>query len=180
MKKIVWLGFAAILLTPVGLRPSYRTPPYRLAVWVFRFLIFRLMFESGAVKLLSGDPTWRNLTALTYHYETQPLPTPIAWYAHQLPALVQKISVLGVFAIELIVPFLFLATRRLRIVGAWMTISFQLMIALTGNYTFFNLLAILLCLFLFDVNIAQRTPWNVRFVLNRSAQWIFAPKVFIL
>ena len=157
-------GFAAILLTPVGLRPSYRTPPYRLAVWVFRFLIFRLMFESGAVKLLSGDPTWRNLTALTYHYETQPLPTPIAWYAHQLPALVQKISVLGVFAIELIVPFLFLATRRLRIVGAWMTISFQLMIALTGNYTFFNLLAILLCLFLFDVNIAQRTPWNVRFV----------------
>src|SRR5205823_6122564 len=81
------VGFAALLLAPVGWRPSYTTSPSRVAVWVFRFLIFRLMFESGAVKLLSGDPTWRNLTALRYHYETQPLPTPVAWYAHQLPSL---------------------------------------------------------------------------------------------
>jgi lipase maturation factor 1 len=157
-------GFAALLVTPVGLRPSYKKPPSRLAVWVFRFLIFRLMLESGAVKLLSGDRTWRSLTALNYHYQTQPLPTPVAWYAHQLPSFVQKLSIAGVFVVELIVPFLFLAPRRFRIVGAWMTIGFQLVIALTGNYTFFNLLTILLCVFLFDGKYEERAPWNVRFV----------------
>lgn len=152
------VGFAAILLAPWGLRPAYAAPPPRFAVWLFRFLIFKLMLESGAVKLLSGDPTWRNLTALNYHYETQPLPTPIAWYAHHLPALIQRISVLGVFAVELIVPFLFLTTRRVRMAAAFITIAFQLMIAFTGNYTFFNLLTILLCVFLFDVKSSERTP----------------------
>src|SRR5438034_6458086 len=116
-------GFAAILLTPWGLRPLYRNPPPRMAIWLFRFLIFRLTLESGAVKLLSGDPTWRSLTALNYHYETQPLPTPPAWYAHHLPALFQTISVTGVFAAEIIVPFLFLTTRRLRIAAASLTIG---------------------------------------------------------
>jgi hypothetical protein len=108
------------------------------------------MLESGLVKLLSGDMTWRNLTALNYHYETQPLPTPLAWYAHQLPESLQAISCAVVFVVELIVPFLFLMPRRLRIVGAWITIAFQVLIALTGNYTFFNLLAIVLCIPLFD------------------------------
>ncbi len=138
-------GFAAILLTPWGLRPLYRNPPPRMAIWLFRFLIFRLMLESGAVKLLSGDPTWRSLTALDYHYETQPLPTPPAWYTHHLPVFVQKVSVVGVFAIELMVPFLFLTTRPLRRIAALITIAFQCLIAFTGNYTFFNLLTIVLC-----------------------------------
>src|SRR5262245_60781661 len=136
------VGFAALLVAPPGIRPSYRTPPSRVAVWVFRFLIFRLMFESGAVKLLSGDPVWRNLTALSYHYETQPLPTPAAWWMHQLPLFLQKISVVGTFTVELVVPFLFFTPRRPRIIAAWTVIAFQLMIAVTGNYTFFNLLTI--------------------------------------
>src|SRR5438309_1662309 len=138
-------GFAAILLTRWGLRPLYRNPPPRMAIWLFRFLIFRLTLESGAVKLLSGDPAWRSLTALNYHYWTQPLPTPPAWYFHHLPAAVQKISVLGVFAIELVVPFFFLTTRPLRRIAALVTIGFQLLIAFTGNYAFFNLLTIILC-----------------------------------
>jgi lipase maturation factor 1 len=138
-------GFAAILLAPWGFRPKYGEPPPRTTIWVFRFLIFRLMLESGAVKLLSGDPTWRNLTALNYHYETQPLPTPPAWYFAHLPALIQKMSVVAVFAVELIVPFLLLAPRRVRRIAALITIAFQLLIAFTGNYTFFNLLTIVLC-----------------------------------
>src|SRR5262249_18737480 len=73
-------GFAAILLAPAGLRPAYRAEPSRIAIWVLRVLIFRLMFESGMVKLLSGDPEWRSLNALAFHYETQPLPTPLAWW----------------------------------------------------------------------------------------------------
>jgi hypothetical protein len=144
-------GFAAILVTPFGLRPRYSNrSTSTIGIWVLRFLIFRLMLESGLVKLLSGDLTWRNLTALTFHYETQPLPTPLAWYAHQLPESLQKISCVGMFGVELIVPFLFLMPRRLRILGAWITIAFQLAIALTGNYTFFNLLTIVLCIPLFD------------------------------
>ena len=144
-------GFAAILLTPWGVRPSYKDPAPRMAIWLFRFLIFRLMLESGIVKLLSGDSTWRNLTALNYHYETQPLPTPPAWYFYHLPEFVQKISVAGVFAIELGLPFLFLTTRVPRRIAALITIAFQLLIAFTGNYTFFNLLTIVLCLIpLFD------------------------------
>jgi hypothetical protein len=158
-------GFAAILLTPWGFRPDYMKPPPRMAIWMFRFLIFRLMLESGAVKLLSGDPTWRSLTALNYHYETQPLPTPPAWYFHHLPAVVQKISVAGVFAIELIVPFLFLANRRLRRIGAGITIAFQLLLAFTGNYTFFNLLTIILCFVpLLDDGKPASAGWSHRVV----------------
>lgn len=79
-----------------------------LRVWLFRWLIFRLMFSSGAIKLLSRDPTWSGLTALSYHYETQPLPTPAAWYMYQLPMAFQKASTLVVLIAELAVPFLFL------------------------------------------------------------------------
>lgn len=118
-------------------------------VWLFRWLIFRLMFFSGAGKLLSGDPSWRGLTALHYHYETQPLPTPIAWYMYQLPMWFQKISTALVLIAEVAVPFLFFAPRRLRQIGAGITILLQFLILVTGNYTFFNLLTITLALFLF-------------------------------
>jgi hypothetical protein len=157
-------GFAAILLAPWGLRPSYSAPVPRITLWVFRFLIFRLMLESGAAKLLSGDPTWRNLTALKYHYETQPLPTPVAWYAHQVPLFFQKLSVVGVFVVELVAPFFFFTKRRLRIVAALVAIALQLIIAVTGNYTFFNLLTILLCVFLFNVKTTETTPAVVSFI----------------
>ena len=143
-------GFAAILLAPFGVRPSYSQQPSAIALWVQRLLAFRLMFESGLVKWLSGDPTWRNLTAMDFHYETQPLPTPVAWYAHHLPAGFQMFSTAAVFVLEVGVPLLFLMPRRFRLIGAWTTIVFQFLIAITGNYGFFNLLAIVLCLTLLD------------------------------
>jgi len=144
------VGFAAMLLAPRALLPWKARPAGAVGIWVMRLLVFRLMLESGLVKLLSGDPSWRSLTALNFHYQTQPLPTPLAWYANQLPGWFQKFSTAGVFAVELMVPFLFLMPRRLRIIGAWITIVFQLLIAATGNYTFFNLLTIVLCVALFD------------------------------
>lgn len=137
-----------VLLSEAGFLALFAdSSPVR--VFLFRWLIFRLMFFSGAIKLLSGDPAWRNLTALTYHYETQPLPTPLAWYMYQLPAAFQRASALFVFFTELIVPFLFFAPKRLRHIGAWITIALQVLIFTTGNYTFFNLLTILLAMFLF-------------------------------
>ncbi|MEI9973628.1 MAG: lipase maturation factor family protein [Ignavibacteriota bacterium] len=95
------------------------------------------------------DSVWRNFTALTYHYYTQPLPTPVAWYLQQLPDWFDKASAGFVFAVELVAPFLFFAPRRLRHVGAWLTITLQVLILLTGNYTFFNYLTIALCMWLF-------------------------------
>jgi predicted DCC family thiol-disulfide oxidoreductase YuxK len=132
-------GFLAIFLKPAWSR-----------TFLFRWLLVRLMLESGAVKLLSRDPVWRNLTALSYHYETQPLPTPLAWYMAQAPMWFLKFSTLWLFMVELALPFLMLGPRRLKQIAAWGTISLQVIILLTGNYTFFNLLTIAFCLFLFD------------------------------
>src|SRR5207302_1756232 len=113
-------------------------------------LLFRLMFFSGFVKLASGDPTWHDLTALQYHYTTQPLPTPLAWYMYQLPPWFHTISTAIVFVVELGAPFLVFAPRRLRLVGAGLMVGVQLLIMLTGNYAFFNILAIALCVSLLD------------------------------
>ena len=102
-----------ILLTETGFLAIFADgSPGR--TWLFRWLLFRLMFMSGAVKLLSGDPSWRGLTALGYHYETQPLPTPVAWYMYQLPAWFQKASTAFVFLVELAVPFLIFAPLKPR------------------------------------------------------------------
>ena len=119
-------------------------------VYLFRWLLFRLTFLSGAVKLLSHDVNWRNLSAVSFHYVTQPLPTPIAWYMNQLPHGFQRFSTGVVFFIELVAPFLIFAPRRWRFFGAACMIFLQVMILLTGNYTFFNWLTLALCLFLFD------------------------------
>ena len=168
---VLWLSLCAagqdflsfqwdILLVEAGFLALFADAT-RVRVWLFRWLIFRLMFFSGAVKLLSHDPTWRNLTALRFHYETQPLPTPVAWYLHQLPLGFQKASTLVVFLVELVVPFLFFAPKRLRHIGAWITIALQLLILVSGNYTFFNILTIALTMWLF-VPVGQVTDLPAR------------------
>jgi hypothetical protein len=144
-------GFLVIFLKPVLTR-----------VWLFQWLLFRLMFESGAVKLLSHDMSWHNLTALAYHYTTQPLPTPLAWYMYQLPMWFQKMSTLFTFAVELVLPFLIFGPRRLKQVVAFGTIFLETLILLTGNYTFFNLLTIALCLFLLDDALLLRLEYKPR------------------
>lgn len=122
----------------------------RAVVWLFRWLLFRLMFLSGAVKQLSRDRTWRDLSALNYHYWTQPLPNRISWYMAQLPEWFQRMSTALVLGVELGIPFLIFAPRRLRIFAAKCLLGLQILIFLTGNYTFFNLLAMALCVFLWD------------------------------
>jgi predicted DCC family thiol-disulfide oxidoreductase YuxK len=133
-------GFLALLL-------SIATKP---GIWLLRWLLFRFMFLSGAVKLLSGDPTWANLSALSYYFQTEPLPTPLAWYAHHLPHAVLTVATAATLFIELILPFLIFFPRRLRFVAAFGILPLQVVIILTGNYAFFNLLTMALCLLLFD------------------------------
>ena len=132
-------------------RPPWREPRVsRAGLWLVRFLLFKLMFLSGIVKLISMDSTWWELTALDFHYYTQPLPTWTSWYAHQLPAWMQELSVFVMFVIELVLPFLIFFGRRMRIVAFVGLVFLQFMIAATGNYGFFNLLTIVLCVPLLD------------------------------
>ena len=113
----------------------YRT----LGVWLLRWLVFRFIFAAAIVKLMSGDPSWWDFTALDYHFLTQPLPTPLAWYAYYLPGAVLKAVTIAALVIELIIPFLIFLPRRLRFFAGLMILAMQTGILLTGNYNFFNL-----------------------------------------
>lgn len=122
----------------------------QVATWLFWILIFKLMFMSGIVKFASGDPSWANFTAMEYHYQTQPLPNPLSVFFYYLPAWFHKFSCIAMFAIELIVPFFIFCGKRMRHIAGLSFIFLQLLILLTGNYCFFNLLTIVLCIPLLD------------------------------
>ncbi len=143
-------GLLAVFVAPPVWRERLdrAADPPRLARALMLWLVFRLMVGSGVVKLASGDPTWRNLTALTYHYETQPLPTPLAWYAHRLPLWFQRASTALVLFVEIVAPWCMFGRPIVRMAGFVALVGLQLLIALTGNYAFFNLLSIGLCLFM--------------------------------
>lgn len=142
-------GFLAIFLRPE-----------RARVWLFQWLAARLMFESGAVKLLSHDTSWRDLTAMAFHYQTQPLPTALAWYAMRAPLWFQKASTAMVFAVELGLPWMAFGPRRMKQTFALGTLGLQALIFATGNYTYFNLLTMALCLMLLDDRFFGR--WRVK------------------
>jgi lipase maturation factor 1 len=145
--------FLAIFFAPWQWFPKHplrERPPSRVALWLLRWLLFKLMLRSGCVKLTSGDPAWRDLTALNYHFETQPLPTWIGWYAHHFPAWVHKSDSVLMFAIEIGIPFLIFLPRRPRQLAFLAFVALQFFILLTGNYCFFNLLTMVLCLTLLD------------------------------
>src|SRR5262249_36203637 len=154
-------GFLALFVAPWRWwsRPGSDPPPSRVGRWLLRWLLFRLMFSSAAVKLSSGDPTWRDLTALTFHYETQPLPPWTAWYAHHLPLWAHKAEALGMFAIEGVVPFGLFGPRRIRFASAGAIALLQLIIIATGNYAFFNGLTLALCVLSLD---DAAWPWRWR------------------
>ena len=184
-------GFLAIFFAPLQIleRPSRQRRPSTLVLWLLRWLLFRLMLESGCVKLMSGDAAWWNLTALRVHYETQPLPTWLGWYAHQFPPFFQSFSVLVMFLIELVAPAFIFSGRRLRLAAAAIFAFFQVAILLTGNYGFFNWLTLLLCVPLLDdrvicfsrakipppanpsasARVSARWPWPVTLLLTALA-----------
>ena len=171
-------GLLSIFFAPAQLRARLipQREPSRIVLWLIRWLLFRLMFLSGLVKLLSGDSCWRDGTAMNYHYLTQPLPTWTSYWAYQLPGWFQWLSVWIMFGIELLAPLLIFAgdavdigwglhadfrgherrfrlARRSRQLAFVLLVSLQLLIAATGNFGFFNLLAMLLCITLLDDHI---------------------------
>jgi hypothetical protein len=161
-------GCLAILWSPLAWRlgSAQVREPSRIVLWLVRWLLFRLMFASGFVKLASDDPAWWSLTALAVHYQTQPLPSWASWYANLLPLWLQKVSCAVMFAIELGLPFLIALGRRARLIAATGFVALQLGISATGNYGFFNLLTIVLCIPLLDDAFLARVRlprrWNSR------------------
>ena len=165
---LIETGFLAIFLAPWRLWPRKLSLPLassnpaaapvsRAGLFLLKLLLFKLMLMSGVVKLTSGDDTWWNLTALDYHYWSQPLPTVFGWWADKSPEWFKHFSVAFCLFVEIIVPFFIWAPRRLRLLAAGLMIFLQVVIALTGNYCFFNLLTIALCLLLLDDSVV-RTP----------------------
>lgn len=144
-------GFLAIFLT---------AGPTHLIVFLYHWLLFRLRFMSGVSKLLSGDPTWANLTTLNYYFETEPLPHTGSWYFHQLPEIILQAGTLFVFFTELIVPFFIFLPRKFRIAAVIITIIMQLLVIATSNHNWINLLTIILCLFVLDDRIIKKVIPN--------------------
>ncbi|QLY24378.1 lipase maturation factor family protein [Bdellovibrio sp. KM01] len=141
------LGVIALFFAPFTFewRPfaAYEIHPMVMGlVWV---LLFKLMFSSGVVKLANKDPDWKNFTALRFHYWTQPLPNPIAWLLEKAPLSFQKFSCVLLFFIELIVPFFIFVPGPVSFIAACLLILLQVLIILTGNFAFFNLLTLGLC-----------------------------------
>lgn len=147
-----------LLLLECGVVAVVMARHTRLGIWLYRLLMFRFMLLSGVVKLASGDDTWQSLTALGYHFETQPLPTVLAWYVDKLPEAVLTVAVVATFVIELVLPFFIFGPRRLRAVAVFGFAALQVMILLTGSYNFFNILALILCLPLLDDRALARWP----------------------
>ncbi len=181
---LIETGFLAIFLAPwrlgpvaaavsaaksglqAGGTPATTEPPVsRPALFLLKFLLFKLMLMSGVVKLTSGDDSWGWLdgswhwslaNALDYHYWSQPLPTIFSWWADKSPDWFQHFSVAFCLLVEIIVPFFIWAPRRLRLLVCGLLIFLQIVIGVTGNYNFFNLLTIALCLLLIDDSIFCR------------------------
>ncbi len=153
---LIETGFLAIFFAPWRLwcTKANEPPVSRAAIFLLKLLLFKLMVMSGVVKLTCGEDAWWNLTALDYHYWSQPLPTVIGWWADQHPEWFKKFSVAFCLVVEIVVPFFIWAPRRLRLVACGLLIFLQVVIGATGNYNFFNLLTIALCLLLIDDTVA--------------------------
>ncbi|XP_046656178.1 lipase maturation factor 2-like [Daphnia pulicaria] len=145
-------GFITIIVAPIIYsKKTSTTPKDQISFWLVKWLLFRLMFASGVVKLTSKCPTWWGLSALPLHFESQCIPTPFAWYLYELPIWFHKLSVVATYVIEIMLPFLFfMPARKLRLIGCYGQILLQVAIIASGNYNFFNLLTITFCMSLMD------------------------------
>jgi len=145
-------GFIALFFSPRGLRPGWgaASPPSRASQFLLQWEWFRIYFESGMVKLLSGDIEWRNFTAMDEYYQNGPLPTWIGWYVEHLPHWFHAASVGATLALELVLVFMMFFPRRVRIICFFIVTPWEIGVILTANYTFLNYLVLSLGFLLLD------------------------------
>jgi hypothetical protein len=136
---LVETGFLAVFLGPAAVAPP------RLIFWLLRWLLFRLEFGAGLIKL-RGDPCWRDLTCLRYHHETQPLPNPLSWYFHHLPAGMHRVEVLANHVTQLVVVFGLFAPQPLAGIAALVIVATQAWLMLSGNFAWLNALTLVIAL----------------------------------
>jgi hypothetical protein len=151
-------GFLALFFTPGGLLPGWGAdqPPPRMSLFLLQWEWFRIYFESGMVKLLSGDVEWRNFTAMDEYYQNGPLPTWIGWYVEHLPHWFHAASVGATLAMELALVFMMFFPRRVRLVCFFIVTPWELGVILTANYTFLNYLVLTLGFLLLDDRFLMR------------------------
>lgn len=143
-------AFLAAFLCPLwDARPFPKRPPPIAIIYLFRWLIFRIMIGAGLIKM-NGDSCWRDLTALYYHFETQPIPNPLSRYFHFLPHLLLKIGTFLNHVIELVVPWFCFGPRLARTIAGILFLGFQITLILSGNLSFLNWLTIIPGLACFD------------------------------
>jgi len=148
--QLLETGFLAIFLCPpLDGRPFSKRPPPVVVLWLFRWLIFRIMLGAALIKL-RGDSCWRDLTALYYHFETQPIPNPLSRWFHFLPHRILKAGVLFNFLAELIAPWFAFYPRTARRIAGVIMVLFQFTLILGGNLSFLNWLTIVPALACFD------------------------------
>jgi lipase maturation factor 1 len=156
-------SFLAIFLVPMSTKNLFFariTNASWLTNLLLRWLLFRVMVCSGLVKIVNGSPNWKSLQVFNSYYETQLLPNPLAWYAHQMPEWLAASAVLMTFWLELALPFfLFVPSRRIRMTAGVVLIFVQLAMFVTGNHGFINPLTAALCLNVFDDQALKRVPW---------------------
>lgn len=145
-------GFLSLFLAPSGLFPGLgRSRPFpRAAMLLLLWEWFRIYFESGVVKLRSGDPTWRNLTAMYEYYQNGPLPTWIGWYLQHLPHWFHTATAAATLVMELVLVWMAFLPRPWKIACFFIVTAWQIGVIATANYTFLNYLVLILAVFLLD------------------------------
>ncbi len=145
-------GFISLFLAPPGFRPGLaaNSPPMRASIFLLLWEWFRIYFESGVAKIASGDPQWRNFTAMDEYYQNGPLPTWIGWYVQHLPHWLHAATAFATLALELALVWMLFLPRRVRIVCFFIVTPWQIGVILTANYTFLNYLVLALGIFLLD------------------------------
>ena len=154
--QLLETGFLSIFLCPLlDPRPFPRLPPPAALFWLYRWLIFRIMLGSGLIKL-RGDPCWRDLTCLDFHYETQPIPNPLSWYLHFAPSWFNNAGVAFNHVTELVAPWFAFVPAPSRYVAGAVMLAFQLMLIASGNLSWLNYLTIIPILACFDDRALRR------------------------
>ncbi len=167
---------AALLSLFLG---SKRAAPTRAAVFMLQWEWFRIYFESGVVKLLSGEPQWRNLTAMDKYYENGPLPTWIGWYVQQWPHSFHAFSAAFTLVVELLVAWLVFFPKKSRLIAFCITTPLQIGIILTANYAFLNYLVLALGFLLLDRVAAAAPAAGARSGRRYTVQRVVLPILFI-